>query len=85
MPEPTDAALVAALALAEQRAVAALDALQDVSGKLEGTRGVYWGEGAGEIARGEGAARQALRHARTAGALLRHSLATEPLKLQRML
>lgn len=85
MPEPTDAQLRAALADALDKAQSAHDALQAVSRHLVGVRGGYWVEGAVEVSRAEAAARHALSHARGAGALLRHSLETEPVELQRML
>ena len=80
-----DAALVAALAVAVDKAEAALDALQDVSRHLQGERGACWVAGDEEAARAEEAARRALHHARAGQALIREAIENEPIETQRML
>ena len=75
-----DPSLSAALAAAVERAEAALEAVEAITPLMRAARGDCWRAGDEEVERAEEAARRALHHARAAEALLRHSIATEPIK-----
>ena len=87
MPSPEhDVALVEALDSAVEKVSAALAALDNLRVHERGVRGGgEWSGGWQAVVEAEGAARTALHQARAGRALLRFSLDSDPLVLQRML